>query len=276
MEILKFYDCKIYNDTLENKYQLLLTFHKYQPDHTIKAWVIQEEINGLSEGNSYFFYKLEQLAIYEIDGFLNYHFELCENKKDFLAYTKFILQTSLDVKNLKKKFETPYENSKGEKISGYTMNPVNKLKAIACLEWIEKKNNLIEVNNQPPPQKETELVNSFDYLSPEKYFYPDKIESFKQIEKKMLQGDFFEANNWSYTHPKYELAGLIHILYNSQYLKKQLQGKNVSNSLLAYRRFFEQRYNTKIAKEFQPKRIEIKLKLAKIAFEFIIPELNTL
>lgn len=153
----------------------------------------------------------------------------------------------------------------------YISFPIDPLKKVEV--YYKPIANTDEKATPTPPAKN--VTSPFDYSNINKYFFTDKIEAFKQIENEMLQRDFFVNNKWSNKHPKYELAGFIHILYDLQYFKKQLKGKSISTSKLAYRRFFEQRYNTKISKEFQPQRIKNKLKLAQTAFRFIIPDLNT-
>ena len=139
-------------------------------------------------------------------------------------------------------------------------------------KWIELEGNNDKGIATPPTkekeEKAMEVLNTFDYSNLTEIFFPDKIEDFKRIENEMLNSDFFKNNKWSDKHPKYELAGLIHILNSKKYFKP-LKGKNTSTSLLSYRYFFEKRYGIIIEKEFQSNRINKKLHFAKVAFTSI-------
>lgn len=204
----------------------------------------------------------------------------------FIAYPH---QSDLPEDLRKEKFISTYEgktrpHALKEFLLSLNLKPNQRYRLLDTLvvfiEEAEKKDkdfacSRIFVETELKRAKQEDVISPFDYSGLDKYFFPDKIQAFKQIEIEMFKKDFFVNNEWGKKHPKYELAGLIHILHDKQYFKKQLQGKSVSTSLLEYRRFFEQRYNIKIAKEFQPQRIKGKLKLAEGAFQFIIPELKT-
>jgi len=136
------------------------------------------------------------------------------------------------------------------------------------------KANEKSINYQPPksntdPSKKEPTINIFDYSNTENYFFPDKIESLKQVEREMTEKGYLkETGEWH--KEKISLVAFIYILYLLAYLRPKISGKEKKASLLAYRRFFEARYKTDISAQMKPSKFKIgTLKNYKPDFIFI-------
>lgn len=118
-------------------------------------------------------------------------------------------------------------------------------------------------------------VHSFSYGNIEAYFFDDKITAFKQIENELLLKKCInDKGEWIANKAK--LVALIHILKQLKYLRNKLQGKTEKTSLVAYRRFFENRYHTKLTEQMKPSNFKIgRLKVYKPDFSFI-PEIDNI
>ena len=119
------------------------------------------------------------------------------------------------------------------------------------------------------------VVHSFSYDNVETYFFDDKITVFKQIENELLLKKYInDKGEW--IENKDKLVALIHILKQLKYLRNKLQGKTEKTSLVAYRRFFENRYHTKLTEQMKPSNFKIgRLKVYKPDFSFI-PEIDNI
>ena len=118
------------------------------------------------------------------------------------------------------------------------------------------------------------FILSFDYSNKENYFFPDKIEILKQIEKELIVRKYLDlAKGWIVEKTK--LVAFIYFLKQMGYLRPKLKGKDEKASLLVYRRFFEKRYHINITRAMKPTEFKLSgLKNYKADFLFIIPEID--
>ena len=80
-----FYSFVTGNSIPDSKYQLKLDSCSLNPDGTIDGYSVEKL-------GDYFISELWELEIYEIENFLNYHFEKCLNKRGFLINTQHLIK----------------------------------------------------------------------------------------------------------------------------------------------------------------------------------------
>ena len=126
---------------------------------------------------------------------------------------------------------------------------------IALLETIPtNKPGTIENEQNNPVTK----IVTFDYETNEikGIFFPEYIPEFKNIETKLISENYFnEVGKWI-KHKDPDLIAFIKFLIEYIFLRGKLTDKKTR---LKIRKFFENRYNVNLEKEFQPNRLaEIK------------------
>ncbi len=143
------------------------------------------------------------------------------------------------------------------------------------LKDIQNEQRAVNISLEPVKEilQTPAIPSQFDYSNKANYFFPDKIEGFKNIEIELLQRRFVNDKGvWIKEDNK--LVALIHILYNLHYLKASLSGKRDRSLLNNYKRFFQSRYSIDISKSFQPSQFKISsLSIFKADFHFI-PEID--
>ena len=145
-------------------------------------------------------------------------------------------------------------NEQKDKITSY----LNDLFFIAYLE----DNFLKEVENINLNDEEVlNLIQNRNKLNSE--IYPDYIDHFKEIEKQLINEDYFNKKGiWS--KGKEDLIGFIIECSTKGYFKIKLDG----SYKLEIRNFFEERYLLSIQKQFQPNQ-RVKLKAKSTQFNWI-------
>ena len=108
------------------------------------------------------------------------------------------------------------------------------------------------------PEEVYNLIQSRNRLN--EIIYPDNIETFRGIEKQLLNEGFFNKKG-TWVADKQDLIGFILQCELKGYLKIRLN----SNNRLIVRRFFENRYLVDINKIFQPNQID---KLSHLSAQF--------
>lgn len=141
-----------------------------------------------------------------------------------------------------------------DKITSY----LNDLFFIAYLE----ENYLKEVENIGLNDEEVfNIIQNRNKLN--SIIYPDYINHFKEIEKQLINEDYFnKKGDWS--KGKEDLIGFIIECSTKGYFKVKLD----SYFKLQIRDFFEERYSIIILKQFQPKQ-RVKLKAKSTQFNWI-------
>jgi hypothetical protein len=114
----------------------------------------------------------------------------------------------------------------------------------------------------------------FDYSNKEKYFIPDKLSTFKEIEKELITREYINSGTW--IKEKQTLVAFIHILIKLKYLKPKLINKKENTTLISYRRFFEERYNIDIAAQMQPSKFTIAVEKKQMPHFIFIPDIENL
>jgi hypothetical protein len=121
----------------------------------------------------------------------------------------------------------------------------NKLKALELILSYKKPTDTIKTKVVLTDTIfETKILNEI--------FYHHAINPFIEIEKMLIEDEWFTDNRWN--DDKNILVSLILILHNRGYLKP-IKGKSKNNYRLVYRRFFENRYGIIIKKQMQPSQI---------------------
>ena len=145
-------------------------------------------------------------------------------------------------------------NKQREKITSY----LNDLFFIGYLE----DNFLKEIENIGLIDEEVfNIIQNRN--NPNTIIFPDFIDHFKDIEKQLINEDYFNKKG-SWSKGKEDLIGFIIECSTKKYFKIQLDGSHK----LQIRNFFEDRYSIIIQKQFQPKQ-RIKLKDKSTQFNWI-------
>ena len=145
-------------------------------------------------------------------------------------------------------------NEQKDKITSY----LNDLFFIAYLE----DNYLKEVENIGLNDEEVfNIIQNRNKLN--SIIYPDYINHFKDIEKQLINEDYFNKKG-SWSKGKEDLIGFIIECSTKGYFKVKLD----SSYKLQIRDFFEERYLINIQKQFQPKQ-RAKLKAKSTQFDWI-------
>lgn len=181
----------------------------------------------------------------------------------------------------KMQLELVIESRKMKLKQGYKNNSTGEEQRYRKIlkEWFEDEKRFFKeitpILNKAPQHNEQTL--SREYRDLNIYFNSDRIKEFEEIEKEMVQKDFFifegkEQRKWN--KEKILLVSFIEILSRLEILRKRVNGKTGDNARREHRRFFEKRYRTDIKELFKQSKIKASnFQKHKIDFSFI-PEID--
>jgi len=179
-----------------------------------------------------------------------------------------------------------------EKVNSFIINRIKLQSKHPDFKVTEKENKILEVAQQffneiekilktLKPQRSKQVkkgkTNSgkaikkllFDYSNDNNYFFSNKIDDFKTIETELVSKQYVNENG-EWQKDKMTLVAFIHIIVQLGYVRPKITGKEKGATLIAYRRFFEERYKTDIREQMKPSNFEFaKLKNYKPDFRFI-------